>query len=56
MELNLLIANWSGRLPLGFVRSAPIPQTSETRCSQPRCKGTVAIKRDGTPAKSLVEP
>ena len=52
MDLQLIIAQWSGALPPGFVRPAPIPQTAETRCQQPRCNGTVALKRDGTPAKS----
>ena len=51
MYLQSLIAHWSGKLPAGFVPPGPVPRPTE-RCAQPRCTGTVAIKRDGTPAKS----
>ena len=51
MDLQSLIAQWSGKLPAGFVPPGPVPQPTQ-RCAQPRCTGTVAIKRNGTPAKS----
>ena len=51
MDLQLLIAHWSGALPPGFVPHATVRQDLG-RCQQSRCTGTVAIKRDGTPAKS----
>ncbi len=51
MDLETLIAQWSGRIPPGFVPPTATLEPS-TRCQQPRCPGTVAVKRDGTPAKS----
>ena len=46
MDLDTLIARWSGTVP-------PNVRTEGTdRCAQPRCRGKVAIKSDGTPAKS----
>ena len=49
MDLSLLIAQWSGQLPEGFVRPA-IPDTDLPVCKHKRCRNKVAIKRDGTPA------
>ena len=51
MDLQLLIAQWSGALPAGFVRP-PVPQRSLPRCVQTRCKRPVWIKPDGELAKS----
>ena len=51
MDLETLIAQWSGRTPPGFVPPAATLEPS-ARCSQPRCSATVAVKCDGTPAKS----
>ena len=51
MDLETLIAQWSGTLPPGFVRPA-ILQTGLATCQHRRCKRKVAIKRDGTPAKA----
>ena len=51
MDLTHLIAQMNGKLPEGFVRPA-ILETGLATCSQHRCKRKVAIKRDGTPAKS----
>ena len=51
MDLQLLIARWSGALPPGFVRSA-IVETGPAKCRHKRCHRKVALKRDGTPAKS----
>ena len=53
MDLDTLIAQWSGKLPPGFVPPA-IRATGSARCVQPRCKRKVAIKSDGTPAKSCL--
>ena len=51
MDLQTLVAQWSGQLPPGFVPPA-IRVTGLDQCVQPRCKRKVAIKSDGTPAKS----
>ena len=51
MDINSLIAQINGKLPEGFVRPT-ILETGLATCSQRRCKRKVAIKRDGTPAKS----
>ena len=51
MDLETLIAQWSGKLPDGFVRPA-ILDTGLATCQHRRCKRKVAIKRDGTPAKA----
>lgn len=46
MDIETLVAQWRGHVP-------PAVLTEGTdRCAQPRCRGKVAIKRDGTPAKS----
>ena len=51
MDLQTLVAQWSGALPQGFVRPAIRTEGSD-RCVQPRCSRKVAIKKDGTPARS----
>ena len=51
MDPNVLIALWSGKVPEGFVPPA-IPDDDLAKCSQRRCHNKVAIKRDGTPARS----
>ncbi len=51
MDLQLLIAQWSGALPPGFVRPAILTEGTD-RCAQPRCTRKVAIKSNGEPAKS----
>ncbi|MYE01217.1 MAG: hypothetical protein F4Y03_08040 [Alphaproteobacteria bacterium] len=49
MELQTLIAQWSGKLPPGFV-PPPRLETGLAECGHKRCRNKVAIKRDGTPA------
>ncbi len=49
MDLQLLIAQWSGALPPGFVRPA-ILATGLATCCHRRCKNKVAIKKNGEPA------
>ena len=49
MDPRLLIAQWSGRLPEGFVPPAIRGKDLPT-CRHKRCRNTVAVKRDGTPA------
>lgn len=51
VDLEMLIVQWSGKLSPGFAPLAT-PRRDLPPCSQPKCIGTVAIKRDGTPAKS----
>ena len=46
MDLDTLIAHWSGTVPPN------VRTEGAARCAQPRCLGKVAIKSDGTPAKS----
>ena len=46
MDLETLIAHWSGRLPPGFVPHAAIREKSEP-CSQPRCRRPCARKPNG---------
>ena len=49
MDLDTLIAQWSGTVPPGFIRPA-IPDADLPVCKHKRCRNKVAIKRDGTPA------
>ena len=49
MDLQTLIAQWSGKLPPGFVPPAKL-QTGLAECAHKRCRNKVAIKTDGTPA------
>ena len=51
MDCELLTAQWSGKLPPGFVRPAILRQDLPT-CYQTRCKRPVWIKPNGEPAKS----
>ena len=49
MDIQLLIAQWSGQLPPGFLPPAG-RQTGSAECAHKRCRNKVAIKSDGTPA------
>jgi len=49
MDLQILIAQCSGKLPPGFVPPAS-RQTGLSECAHKRCRNKVAIKSDGTPA------
>ena len=51
MDLDTLIAQWSGKLPPGFVPHAVIRQ-EPPRCVQPRCKRPASLKSNGEYAKS----
>ena len=51
MNLELLIAQWSGQPPPGFVLPAERLEALD-RCSQKRCKNPVAILKNGQPAKA----
>ena len=51
MDIELLVAQWSGKLPPGFVRPPVLRQPMPT-CSQRRCKNPVWVTPDGTLAKS----
>ena len=51
MDLQLLIARWSGQLPPAFVRPALIPE-ARPQCAQPRCRHPVGVKKNGELAKS----
>ena len=51
MDLNTLIAQWSGRLPPGFVPPA-VMHREPPRCIQPRCRKPAAVKDNGEFAKS----
>jgi len=46
MELSTLIAQWSGKLPPGFVPQAVL-RDEPPRCSQPRCTKPASRKPDG---------
>ena len=51
MDTELLVAQWSGQLPPGFLHPAERPDALPT-CSQRRCRNKVAIKANGEPARS----
>ena len=51
MDLETLIAQWSGKLPPGFVPQAVIRQ-EPPQCAQPRCKRPASLKANGEYAKS----
>ena len=51
MDLEILIAQWSGRLPPGFVPHAVIRQ-EPPQCAQPRCNRPASLKANGEYAKS----
>ncbi|MCY3811509.1 MAG: hypothetical protein OXH15_06925 [Gammaproteobacteria bacterium] len=46
MDLSTLIAQWSGKLPPGFVPQAVLPD-EPPRCAQPRCNKPASRKPDG---------
>ncbi|MDE0661778.1 MAG: hypothetical protein OXI79_19255 [Gammaproteobacteria bacterium] len=46
MDLQLLIAQWSGTLPPGFVRPPSLAGTVPT-CAMKRCRRPCAIKKNG---------
>jgi len=52
MDLQTLIAQWSGKTPPGFVPHAVLSAQTRPRCQQRRCKHPVAIKKNGEFAKS----
>ena len=47
MDLETLIAQWSGKLPPGFVPHAVVIRAEPEPCSQPRCRRPRARKADG---------
>ena len=51
MDIDTLIAQWSGRLPPGFVPQAVIRQ-EPPQCVQPRCRRPASLKANGEYAKS----
>ena len=51
MELQTLIAQWSGKLPPGFVPPA-VMRREPPQCVQPRCRRPASLKPDGEYAKS----
>ena len=51
MDIDILIAQWSGRLPPGFVPPA-VMRREPPRCVQPRCRKPAAVKDNGEFAKS----
>ena len=46
MDLETLIAQWSGKAPLGFVPHA-VTRQKPPRCMQPRCKRPASLKANG---------
>ena len=46
MDLDTLIAHWSGTVPPGFLPPA-VKRQQPPRCSQPRCKRPCAVKANG---------
>ena len=54
MDLEALIAHWSGQVPPGFVPHAVMRRNEQKRpcCCQRRCRKPVAIKDNGEYAKS----
>ena len=51
MDIDILIAQWSGRLPPGFVPPT-VMRREPPRCVQPRCRKPAAVKDNGEFAKS----
>lgn len=47
MDPSSLIAQWSGKLPGGFVPAATLRPTSAPECSLKGCRKPAAIKKDG---------
>ena len=50
MDIDTLIAQWTGKLPPDFVP----PAVGLATCKHRRCKNKVAIKKDGTPATACL--
>ncbi|MDE0453573.1 MAG: hypothetical protein OXI90_17635 [Gammaproteobacteria bacterium] len=48
MDLPTLVAQWSGKLPEGFVPPANLRRTAAPECSLKRCRRPAALKKDGT--------
>ena len=48
MDLPTLVAQWSGKLPEGFVPPAIVRQPPAPECSLKRCRRPAAVKKDGT--------
>ena len=51
MDLPTLIAQWSGKLPDGFVPPA-VMRREPPQCAQPRCRRPASLKANGEYAKS----
>ena len=51
MDLPTLIAQWSGKLPPGFVPPA-VMRREPPQCVQPRCRKPASLKANGEYAKS----
>ena len=51
MDIQTLVAQWSGKLPDGFVPPA-IMRRDPPRCVQPRCSKPASLKANGEYAKS----
>ena len=51
MDLSTLIAEWSGKLPPGFVPPAAM-RREPPQCVQPRCRKPASLKANGEYAKS----
>ncbi len=54
MDLPTLVAQWSGKLPEGFVPPAILRRTPAPECSLKRCRRPAAVKKDGTFANACV--
>ncbi len=51
MDLQTLVAQWSGKLPDGFVPPA-VMRRDPPQCVQPRCRKPASLKANGEYAKS----
>ena len=51
MNLETLLAQWSGKLPPGFVPPA-VTRREPPQCMQPRCRRLASLKANGEYAKS----
>ena len=52
MDLPTLVAQWSGKLPEGFVPPATLRRTPAPECKLKRCHRPAAVKKDGTFARA----
>ena len=48
MDLPTLVAQWSGKLPEGFVQPTIVRRAPAPQCSLERCRRSAAVKKDGT--------